>query len=109
KALGALELGHQETPSPLNPLGVKGAGEAGVIPVSALIASAVEDAVGYPIDSVPLSPSDLYALQQRAAAGELPSVTNARPPSTRTRATLPGATGAAPTEKSDSAPAPAAK
>ena len=45
-----LVLGHQETPSPLNPLGIKGAGEAGVIPVSAVIASAVEDAVGITID-----------------------------------------------------------
>ena len=40
------EIDHQETPSPLNPLGIKGAGEAGVIPVSAVIASAIEDAVG---------------------------------------------------------------
>ncbi len=77
KELGALELGHQETPSPLNPLGVKGAGEAGVIPVSALIASAVEDAVGYPIDSVPLSPNDLFALQQRVEAGDLPRLATA--------------------------------
>ena len=27
-----VEVDHQETPSPLNPLGIKGAGEAGVIP-----------------------------------------------------------------------------
>jgi CO/xanthine dehydrogenase Mo-binding subunit len=72
RELGGLELGHQETPSPLNPLGVKGAGEAGVIPVSALIASAVEDAVGFPIDSMPLNPSALFDLHRRAAAGELP-------------------------------------
>ncbi len=72
KELGQLGLGHQQTPSPLNPLGIKGAGEAGVIPVAALIASAVEDAVGFPIDSVPLSPSDLFALKQRADAGEIP-------------------------------------
>jgi hypothetical protein len=74
KELRALELGHQETPSPLNPIGVKGAGEAGVIPVSALIASAVEDAVGFPIDSMPLSPNDLYYLKKRFDAGELPKV-----------------------------------
>jgi CO/xanthine dehydrogenase Mo-binding subunit len=77
KELGELELGHQETPSPLNPLGVKGAGEAGVIPVAALIASAVEDAVGFPIDTMPISPNDLYAMQLRADAGELPRVANA--------------------------------
>ena len=37
---------HTETSSPLNPLGVKGVGEAGTIPVSAVIAGAVEDALG---------------------------------------------------------------
>ncbi len=67
-----LELGHQETPSPLNPLGIKGAGEAGVIPVSALIASAVEDAVGFRIDAMPLSPDLLFDLRRRHAAGEIP-------------------------------------
>ena len=39
-------LDHVETPSPLNPLGVKGTGEAGVIPVSAVIAEAVEGRAG---------------------------------------------------------------
>lgn len=58
-----LELGHQETPSPLNPLGVKGAGEAGVIPVAAVIASAVEDAVGFAVDAMPLSPDILFRLR----------------------------------------------
>ena len=37
-------------------MGIKGAGEAGVIPVSAVIAAAVEDAVGIPIDEMPLQP-----------------------------------------------------
>jgi len=59
-----IELGHQETPSPLNPLGIKGAGEAGVIPVSAVIAAAIEDATGIGIDSMPLSPSDLFELRR---------------------------------------------
>ncbi len=40
-----VESGHTETPSPLNPLGVKGAGEAGAIPVGPLIAQAIEDAL----------------------------------------------------------------
>ncbi|MBX6382968.1 MAG: xanthine dehydrogenase family protein [Microbispora sp.] len=59
-----IETAHLETPSPLNPLGIKGAGEAGVIPVSAVIASAVEDAEGIPITGMPISPSDLYALRR---------------------------------------------
>ncbi|GIH71466.1 aerobic carbon-monoxide dehydrogenase large subunit [Sphaerimonospora thailandensis] len=58
-----IETAHLETPSPLNPLGIKGAGEAGVIPVSAVIASAIEDAEGIPIDRMPISPSDLHTLR----------------------------------------------
>jgi carbon-monoxide dehydrogenase large subunit len=41
----AVELFHIQTPSPLNPLGVKGAGEGGTIPAPATIANAVEDAL----------------------------------------------------------------
>ncbi len=58
-----IELDHQETPSPLNPLGLKGAGEAGVIPGSAVIASAIEDAEGFSITTMPISPSELYDLR----------------------------------------------
>jgi len=36
------EIVHQETPSPLNPLGVKGAGEGGTIPPPAVLAAAEE-------------------------------------------------------------------
>jgi len=56
---------HMETPSPLNPLGVKGAGEAGAIPVGPLFAQAVEDAlhdVPLEILEIPLSPSRLFEL-----------------------------------------------
>ncbi|MEU8347008.1 aerobic carbon-monoxide dehydrogenase large subunit [Spirillospora sp. NPDC048832] len=63
-----IETDHLETPSPLNPLGIKGAGEAGVIPVSAVIASAVEDAEGVRVDAMPLSPDALYTLRRRAEA-----------------------------------------
>jgi CO/xanthine dehydrogenase Mo-binding subunit len=59
-----IEIDHLETPSPLNPLGIKGAGEAGVIPVSAVLASAIEDAEGFPIRRMPLSPSDLWELRR---------------------------------------------
>ncbi len=56
---------HLETPSPLNPLGVKGAGEAGAIPVGPLFAQAVEDALNIPgleIREIPLSPNRLFQL-----------------------------------------------
>ncbi|TDC44998.1 xanthine dehydrogenase family protein molybdopterin-binding subunit [Actinomadura sp. KC345] len=63
-----IETDHLETPSPLNPLGIKGAGEAGVIPVSAVIASAVEDAEGVRVDAMPISPDALHTLRLRAAS-----------------------------------------
>ncbi len=51
---------HLETPSPLNPLGVKGVGEAGCIAVGAVVASGVEDALRplgqIKIRHVPLTP-----------------------------------------------------
>ena len=58
----ALDLGHRETPTPLNPLGVKGIGESGVLPIPAAIASAVEDALspfGVQIRQFPIRPKDL--------------------------------------------------
>jgi CO/xanthine dehydrogenase Mo-binding subunit len=68
-----IEIDHLVTPSPLNPLGVKGAGEAGVIPGSAAIASAIEDAQGIAIRRMPISPSELFDLRreqgQPAAVG----------------------------------------
>jgi CO/xanthine dehydrogenase Mo-binding subunit len=66
-----IEVGHEETPSPLNPLGIKGAGEAGAIPVGALFAQAIEDALqidGLEILEIPLSPSRLWELVEEARA-----------------------------------------
>jgi carbon-monoxide dehydrogenase large subunit len=59
----SIDIDHLETPSPLNPLGIKGAGEAGVIPSAAVFAAAIEDAEGFPITSMPISPSELFALR----------------------------------------------
>ncbi len=56
-------LQHVEVPSPLNVLGAKGAGEGGVIPVSAALSLAVQDALrpfGVAIDRVPLIPEMLW-------------------------------------------------
>jgi carbon-monoxide dehydrogenase large subunit len=41
-----IEIHHLESPSPRNPLGVKGAGEGGTIPAAACVISAIEDAIG---------------------------------------------------------------
>jgi CO/xanthine dehydrogenase Mo-binding subunit len=65
-----VDVGHEETPSPLNPIGVKGAGEAGAIPVGPLFAQALEDALrdtGLEIREIPLSPSRLWELVEAAA------------------------------------------
>ncbi|RME01487.1 MAG: xanthine dehydrogenase family protein molybdopterin-binding subunit, partial [Calditrichaeota bacterium] len=64
-----IETGHLETPSPLNPLGIKGAGEAGAIPVGALFAQAIEDALAgdqVEICEIPLSPNRLFELVREA-------------------------------------------
>jgi carbon-monoxide dehydrogenase large subunit len=60
-----MRLGHTVTPSPLNPLGMKGAGEAGAIPVGAVFAQAIEDALelhekGVELLEIPLSPNRLF-------------------------------------------------
>jgi len=59
-----VELGHTVTTSPLNPMGIKGAGEAGAIPAGPLFAQAIEDALdlkgrGVELLEIPLSPSRL--------------------------------------------------
>ena len=66
-----IEISHAETPSPLNPLGVKGVGEAGCIPTGAAFAQAVEDALNEPgleILEIPLSPGRLFELMQELRA-----------------------------------------
>ncbi|GCE06757.1 aerobic carbon-monoxide dehydrogenase large subunit [Dictyobacter aurantiacus] len=65
---------HIETPSPLNPLGIKGVGEAGTIPVAALFASAIDDALSpwkVRIREMPLHPCRLHEIIQ-AASGTTP-------------------------------------
>jgi carbon-monoxide dehydrogenase large subunit len=54
----------EDAPSPLNPLGVKGAGEGGITPVGAAIASAIDDALERPgaVTQLPVSPQRLKAL-----------------------------------------------
>jgi aerobic carbon-monoxide dehydrogenase large subunit len=51
----------EDAPSPLNPLGLKGAGEGGANPVGAAIASAIDDALGMPgaVTQLPVTPMRL--------------------------------------------------
>src|SRR5881628_3176359 len=65
----AIEIGHTETPSPLNPLGAKGIGEGGAIPGPAVIAEAIDDALatlGVRVREMPLDPPRLLALIESA-------------------------------------------
>jgi aerobic carbon-monoxide dehydrogenase large subunit len=62
-----IDITHIETPSPLNPLGAKGAGEGGTIPAAAAIISALEDALreeGARFAKHPVSPEDVVAAIQ---------------------------------------------
>ena len=67
----SIDITHLETPSPLNPLGVKGVGEAGAIPVPAVVAEAIDDALAsfaVRVREMPLTPERIRSLI-RAARG----------------------------------------
>jgi aerobic carbon-monoxide dehydrogenase large subunit len=63
---------HQHSPSPLNPLGVKGVGEGGAVAPPAAVANAVCDALGsfgVEVNATPIRPELLLRAMRRAAAG----------------------------------------
>jgi carbon-monoxide dehydrogenase large subunit len=65
------KIEHVETPNPLNPLGVKGAGEGGTIPAPAAIISAIEDALspfGVRFGRMPLPPDQIVDALRKAGA-----------------------------------------
>jgi len=60
-----IEIHHMESPTPLNPLGVKGAGECGTIPATAVLASAVENALSpfsARVTDIPMTPERILNL-----------------------------------------------
>ena len=59
-------LVSEDAPSPLNPLGLKGAGEGGANPVGAAIASAIDDALQRPgaVTRLPVTPQRLKNILQ---------------------------------------------
>jgi len=66
------ELGHTETPSPTNPLGIKGVGETGTIASPAAVANAVVDALaplGITHLDMPLTPRRLWRAMQKNQGG----------------------------------------
>jgi carbon-monoxide dehydrogenase large subunit len=65
----------EDKPAPYNPLGAKGAGEGGIIPVGGVIANAVADALsslGIEPRELPLSPPRVWQLVQDAAKQDAP-------------------------------------
>ncbi len=64
-----IETHFLQSPSPLNPLGVKGVGESGCVPAAAAIVAAIEDALspfGITIGEYPVTPAKLVALIEAA-------------------------------------------
>ena len=58
--LPSFEVSNTETPTHLNPLGVKGIGEPPIVPTLAALAAAVQDATGAWICDLPLTPERIY-------------------------------------------------
>src|SRR5712692_8766129 len=60
----------EDAPSPLNPLGIKSAGEGGITPVGAVIAAAIDEAIGIPgaVRQLPATPRRIKALLRAKAA-----------------------------------------
>jgi aerobic carbon-monoxide dehydrogenase large subunit len=60
---------HQHTPSPLNPLGVKGVGEGGAVAPPAAIANAIADALapfGAEFNTTPIKPEQIVTAVRSA-------------------------------------------
>jgi aerobic carbon-monoxide dehydrogenase large subunit len=67
-----IQILHTETASPLNPLGMKGAGEGGTIASIAAIIGAVENALtpfGVKVNEAPISPERIVALINESRVG----------------------------------------
>jgi carbon-monoxide dehydrogenase large subunit len=61
----------EDAPTPLTPLGAKGAGEGGTAAAGAAIANAVSDALGVEANVLPLSPSRVLKLARASDRGQL--------------------------------------
>jgi carbon-monoxide dehydrogenase large subunit/6-hydroxypseudooxynicotine dehydrogenase subunit gamma len=61
---------REDFTSPLNPLGIKGAGESGITGVGAAIASAIDNAIGMPgaVTQLPVTPQRLKEILNRSAS-----------------------------------------
>jgi len=65
-------VGHLDCPSAVNPLGIKGVGETGIIAPGGAIANAVEDAFagyGVEVDRVPVTSARIFEMLRSARPG----------------------------------------
>jgi carbon-monoxide dehydrogenase large subunit len=62
--LPSFELDHTITPTPVNPLGAKGVGEAGTIGATPAVANAVINALGIRHADMPFTPERVWAILQ---------------------------------------------
>ena len=71
----AIAIAHLNSPSPRNPLGVKGVGEGGAVAPPAAVANAVCDALasfGVEVNTSPVRPEELLRAMRTARAGAPP-------------------------------------
>ena len=71
-----LDVVHMDFPSAINPLGIKGVGESGVISPAAAVANAVEDALadyGVQVDRPPLTSSAVFELLRATGRWPVPT------------------------------------
>ena len=59
----------EDAPSPVNPLGAKGAGEGGIVAVGGAIANAVSDALGAEVTRLPMTPEYVLDIANRGREG----------------------------------------
>lgn len=74
---------HRESPSPVTPLGAKGAGEGNNMSTPVCLANAVADALGVDIVTLPLTPARVLALLGEEEPARPATTTLAAPPSKR--------------------------
>ncbi|MBT5191675.1 MAG: xanthine dehydrogenase family protein molybdopterin-binding subunit [Rhodospirillaceae bacterium] len=61
-----VEFVLMENPEAAGPYGAKGAAEPSIVPVAAVIANAVSDAIGAPIDDIPITPEAVLDALERS-------------------------------------------
>ena len=62
-----IEATLMENPEAAGPYGAKGVAEPPIVPVAAAVANAIADAVGAPIDTLPITPEAVLAALDEAA------------------------------------------